>query len=334
MIQEQTKKQETLVHIISILNITRYAIQVNRHKLHEMIGALQMSSEDLNTLFNITEVLTQCIRYQQMYIYMCTILAYLSDSLSCMRQVVIHTKDYMDAVATNILSPDILPVGDLRSMFRHKESELPSTMHLPISSDDTLHFYWYLNTNVLIAEGQFLLLTNVPIQNRAQQLQIYEVFNLPLLHSNLSTQYKINHRYIGVTCDETKAVAITDQQYIACQHANGQFSRINAPFETLMNPPSGITALYVKNNKAIGEHCSLSISHVPHTFVTVADTSILWIIPSNPKMLGSTITVICPDKATSTIPLQQPFHILRVSPACSATSRYFHLPPHYVIITL
>ena len=50
-------------------------------------------------------------------------------------------------------------------------------MHLPISSGGTLHFYWYLNTHVLAAEGQFLLLIDVPIHNRAQQLQIYEVFN-------------------------------------------------------------------------------------------------------------------------------------------------------------
>ena len=32
LIQEQTKQQETLVHVISILNITRYAIQVYRQK--------------------------------------------------------------------------------------------------------------------------------------------------------------------------------------------------------------------------------------------------------------------------------------------------------------
>ena len=41
------------------------------------------------------------------------------------------------------------------------------------------------------------------------------------------------------------------------------------------------------------------------------------------------MTIICPDKATCTVPLQQPFHILRLSPACSATSNYFHLPLHY-----
>ena len=130
---------------------------------------------------------------------MCTILAYLRDSLSYMRQVAICTMDYVDAATTNILSPDMLPVEELKKLLRHIESELPLTMHLPISSDDTLHFYHYPNTHVLIAEGQFLLLIIVPIQNRTQQLQISEVFNLPVSHGNLSTKYKINHIYIGVT---------------------------------------------------------------------------------------------------------------------------------------
>ena len=68
---------------------------------------------------------------------------------------------------------------------------------------------------------------------------------------------------------------------------------------------------------------------MPHTFVPIAVASNLWIIPSNLQALGSTMTIICPDKATGTVPLQQPFHTLRSSPACSATSRYFDLPPHY-----
>ena len=84
--------------------------------------------------------------------------------------------DYVDAATTNILSLDVLPMEDLTSMLRHIESQLPSTMYLPISLDDTLHFYQYLNTHVSIA-GHFLLLTDVSIQNRAQLLQIYEVFN-------------------------------------------------------------------------------------------------------------------------------------------------------------
>ena len=88
-------------------------------------------------------------------------------------------------------------------------------MHLPISSDNILHFHWYLNMHVLIVDGQFLLLINVSIQNRAQQLQIYKVFSLPVPHSNLSAEN--NYKYKGVTYDETKAVVITKLQYRACQ---------------------------------------------------------------------------------------------------------------------
>ena len=212
-------------------------------------------------------------------------------------------------------------------MLRHTESELPSIMHLCISSDDTLHFYQYLSTLVLIADGQFLLLINVALQNRTQQLQISEIFSLPVPHSNLSTWYKINHKYIGVTYGVTKEAAITDLQYRTCQHASGQFCRINAPFQPLTNLPSCVTTLYAKNDQAIKEQCPIVISHKPHTYVPITITSNLRIIPLTPQTLGSTMTIICPDNATSTEPLEQPFYILRLSPGCSATCRYFHLPP-------
>ena len=78
-----------------------------------------------------------------------------------------HTGGYIDAATTGILSPHILPVEDLREMLMHTNAELPSTMHLPVSLDDTLYFYRYLCTHILVAE-QFLLLINVPIQHLAQ----------------------------------------------------------------------------------------------------------------------------------------------------------------------
>ena len=40
--------------------------------------------------------------------------------------------------------------------------------------------------HVLIADEQFLLLIDVPIQKCAQHLEIYEVFNLAMPHGNFS----------------------------------------------------------------------------------------------------------------------------------------------------
>ena len=41
------------------------------------------------------------------------------------------------------------------------------------------------------------------------------------------------------------------------------------------------------------------------------------------------IMIICPEEALRFIKTQTPIHILCLPPACSTTSRYFHLPPHH-----
>ena len=131
-------------------------------------------------------------------------------------------------------------------MLSHTEETLPSTLHLPVSSEDTLHFYCYLCTHVLIANKQCLLLIDVPIQDWSQQLAIYKNFTLDILHGNFTAHYDINTEYLRTTQDETMAVEISPQQFRICQEANGQFFTIPTLFLPLANPPSCITALYVK----------------------------------------------------------------------------------------
>ena len=89
--------------------------------------------------------------------------------------VSIHTMDDIDAAMTCTISPHILPIMDLKKMLSHIEETLPSTLHLPVSSEDTLHFYQYLHRHVLITNKQFLLLIDVSIQDESQQLSIYKI---------------------------------------------------------------------------------------------------------------------------------------------------------------
>ena len=136
LIQEQTKQHETLVHVISIPNIIRYAEQVNRQKLNEMIDALQRSNDDLNNYSVLQRFWHNALNTNECTSTCSPSLVYHRDSLTYMRQVAIHMMDYVDAATINILSPDILPVETWEVC---SDTELPSTMHLPIS-DDTLHF--------------------------------------------------------------------------------------------------------------------------------------------------------------------------------------------------
>ena len=86
-----------------------------------------------------------------------------------------------------------LSVEDLREMLSHIEEMLPSTMHLPISSEDVLHFYRYLCTHILVADEQFLLLTDVPIQDHVHNKWKYMKYSIWIYLTEISqhaTTYK------------------------------------------------------------------------------------------------------------------------------------------------
>ena len=219
-------QQETLVHIVSILNVTRYAAQVNRHSINILMDKVDETSHDVNNLYNLTTSLATSLSYHQLVLYIRSVLANLWDSLSYIRTVSIHTRDYIDAATSGTLSPHILPVMDLKKMLSHIEKTLPSTLHLPISSENTLHIYWYLSMHVLITNKQFLLLIDVPIQDQSQQLSLYKIFTLDIPHGNFSACYNINTQYLGITQDKTMAVEISPCQFCICQAANGQFCNI------------------------------------------------------------------------------------------------------------
>ena len=236
LVATQHNQQETIVYVISIHNITRYTTQVKRQHINMVMSAAQKMYQDVTTLYNIMHSLYSSLNYQQIVLHICSILANCWDSMYYMREVTIHTMDYIDAATTGILSPHILLIEDLGEILSHTEETLPSTMHLPISSEDALHFYRYLCTHVLIADEQFLLLISVPIQDHAQQLEIYEVFNLAIPHGNFLAHYCIQNRYLGITHDVIKAVEVSEDQFKTCQKANGQFCRFKHTPSTTGQP--------------------------------------------------------------------------------------------------
>ena len=75
----QSSQQETLVHIISILNITRYAAQVNRHSINILMDAAKATSHDINNLYNFATSLTTSISFHQLILHIRSVFANLHD---------------------------------------------------------------------------------------------------------------------------------------------------------------------------------------------------------------------------------------------------------------
>ena len=256
-------------------------------------------------------------------------LANLRDCLHFMKQLANHLLEYIDTATTGTLTPHLIPVPDLQQMLYRIESELPPNMHLPIPSSDLLHFYRYLRMHVLVEENQFLLLIDVPIQDRAQQIQIYQIINLSVPEGNYSMRYTMDTKYLGVTCDRTKAMDIPEKQFELCKEANEQFCPLMTPLQPLTNPPSCIATLYTKNSREVNRLCELTTKAQPELYLQISLAPNVWAIISSPFKQQPPVTVICPTRPATSIHISLPIHVLKLEPACSATSQHFHLPPKY-----
>ena len=208
---------------------------------------------------------------------------------------------YIDAATSSILSPPVLPITDLQKMLQHISDTLPPTLHLPIPPEDTLHFYRYLCTHILIENKQFLLLIDIPIQDRACQITIHQVFTLDIPHRNYSACYDINTTYFGVTKDATMGLELFTAQFQTCQQANGQFFHISTPFQPLANPPTCIATLYAKSIASITSKCSLQLCTTTTTTLPTQITPDVCLLTTPAMAPVNTITLICPEKPMETI---------------------------------
>ena len=249
-------------------------------------------------------------------------------------EVSTHTMEYIDTATSGTLSLHVLPVIDLQKMLQHISDALPPTLHLPISPENTLHFYRYLHTHALIENKQFLLLIDKPIQDRSCQITIHQILTLDIPHRNYSACYDVNTKYFGVTKDATMAMELSTTQFQACQQANGQFCHISKPFQLLANPPTCIASQCAKSKTGIPSKCSLQICKTTTTNLPTQIAPDIWILTTPATAPVNTMTLICPEKPMETIPIQQPIHILKLPTACSATSSNFYLPLRYETPTL
>ena len=216
LIATQSSQQETLVHVISILNVNRCATQVNRHSINILMDVAEATSHDINNLYNLTTSLTTNISFHQLILCIRSLFANLHDSLNYIQTVSAHTMDYINGATSGTLNAHILSVMDVQKILLHISDTLPPILPLPVSPDDTLHFYRYLHTHVLIENKQFLLLIDGPIQDRSQQITIHKVLTLSIPHGNFSACYDINTKYLGITKDATMAVELSTTQFQVC----------------------------------------------------------------------------------------------------------------------
>ena len=151
------------------------------------------------------------------------------------------------------------------------------------------------------------------------------MLTLSIPHGNFSAHYDISTKYLGITKDAHMAVELSTTQL----EANGQFCSITTPFQPLANPPSCVATLYARSSADITSQCSLQIRKTSDVHLATQISPDVWILTTPLSVPASTVKLICLEKATETITIRKPLHILKLTTGCSATSPNFYIPPKY-----
>ena len=62
-------QQDTLVHIVSVLNVTRYATQINRQHINIVIAAVDIMEQDVNNPLQHYQLAYASLSYHQLVLH-------------------------------------------------------------------------------------------------------------------------------------------------------------------------------------------------------------------------------------------------------------------------
>ena len=110
--------------------------------------------------------------------------------------------DYMRALASQELNPLIIPLDILKKILHKIMEDIKSNARLRLCKDTETNIWSYYSTIKLtptVLQDYLMLILTVPLIDQSLQMNLYKVYNLPMLHPtlNVHAQYELEGTYLA-----------------------------------------------------------------------------------------------------------------------------------------
>ena len=114
--------------------------------------------------------------------------------------------EYMRALASQELNPLIIPPNILKDVLHKIEHDIKSHARLKLCENPDSNIWSYYRTiklTPIVLEDCLMLILTVPLVDQSLQLNLYKVYNLPMLHPvlHVHAQYELESSYIATVMD-------------------------------------------------------------------------------------------------------------------------------------
>ena len=315
-LQKQNQLQDKQIkQLAKFLNLTMHHVDKHSEMLYELDTKLTIINKTIQEIMWNVDV----IRYESNLMHFFQTKLYrVYSSVYALRSDTKSLFEYMRALASQELNPMIIPPNILKDVLHKIEHDIKSHARLKLCEDPNSNIWSYYGTiklTPIVLEDSLMLIFTVPLVNQSLQLNLYKVYNLPMLHPvlHVHAQYELESSYIATVMDGMFVTLPTALDVRLCLMTNGHLCMFNQALYPVEQTNWCVYALFINDEKCIEKNCILkAINHT--TNLAYSLDGYLWAISA---LTTERLQLRCVME-THIITISPPLQIIDVGNGCKA----------------
>ena len=252
----QEKQIKQLAHY---LNLTLHQVDKHNKMLYEMDTKMTIMNKTIqHIMWNLDSMHyeTNILHFFQNKLYT------VYTSLYALQLDTESLFEYMRALASQELNPMIIPPDILKNILHRIETDIKSHARLKLCEDlenNIWSYYGTIKSTPIVLEDYLMLILTVPLIDQSLHMNLYKVYNLPVLHLTLHVhaQYEIENSYLATIMDGMFITLPTALDVKVCLMTNGHLCMFKQALYLVEHTNWCIYALFINDEKQIERNCIL-----------------------------------------------------------------------------
>ena len=320
-LQKQNQLQDKQIkQLANYLNLTMHQVDRHREMLYELDTKMTIMNKTIQYLMWSVDAIcyeSNFIHFFQNKLYRVYTSLY-ADAESLF--------EYMRALALQELNPMIIPPDILKDILHRIETDIKSHARLKLCEDPETNIWSYYGTiklTPIVMEDYLMLILTVPLVDQSLQMNLYKVYNLPMLHPVLHVyaQYELENSYLATIMDGMFITLPTALDVKLCLMTNGHLCMFNQALYPVEQTNWCIYALFINNEEQIEKNCYLKTINRTTNLAYNLD-GYLWAISA----LATKMLQIRCVMETHVLTIKPPLQIVDIGNGCEAYSASIYIP--------
>ena len=323
-LQKQNQLQDKQIkQLANYLNLTMHQVDKHNEMLYEMDMKMTIMNKTIqHIMWNLDTMRyeTNLLHFFQNKLYR------VYTSLYALQSDTESLFEYMRALALQELNPMIISLDILKNILHRIEMDIKSHARLKLCKDTETNIWSYYRTiklTPIVLEDYLMLILTVPLIDQSLHMNLYKVYNLPMLHPTLHVhvQYGIENSYLATIIDGMIITLPTALDVKLCLMTNGYLCMFKQALYLVEHTNWCIYALFINNEKQIERNCFLKTINQPTNLAYSLD-GYLWAISA---LATEKLQIGC-FMETHVITIKPPLQIVDIGNGCEAYSARIYIP--------